>query len=358
MTDLDKLIQLASADTISDELLAAYIDGNTTTEENKLIESFYQQEDLNSIKEISIDSKSFEELYHLHSNMHDFDIFGINDTHIDDENVFLNECNMNHFKQTIGDLEPFPGADTTSIQQHFDDTCAIQSQNIVMKAFGYDISEEQLVQEAKALNIYEEGSGTSPHDVGILLNVHGVPTHTVQNAHVYDLVNELAQGHKVIVGVDSGELWHPSIFEKMQDLFGGKADHALVVTGIDTTNPNHIEVIITDPGSGDVAMRYPMEQFLDAWHDSHCFMVATDIPAPAEYDPAMVNFDYEAGHLPFIGDIPFDVFSGTMLPEINQYFDANHILGNEDGHDDVFDHVFSAFSNYDIESGIDFIDLL
>ena len=265
---------------------------------------------------------------------------------------------MGAFKQTIGDLEPFPGADISSVHQIYDDTCAIKSQQIVLKSFGFDIPEEQLVQEAIALNVYEPGSGTSPQDVGVLLNAHDVPTHTVHHAHVYDLVNELAQGHKVIVGVDSGELWHPSVFEKMQDLFGGHADHALVVTGIDTTDPNHVEVIITDPGSGDVAMRYPMEQFLDAWHDSHCIMIATDIPAPAQHDPSMVNFDYDAGHIPFVGDVPFDFFAATILPEINQYFETNHLFESPENQTDIFNHAFSAFTNYDAESGIDFIDLL
>ena len=37
MTDLDKLLQMASSDIVSDELLAAYIDGNTTAEENTFI---------------------------------------------------------------------------------------------------------------------------------------------------------------------------------------------------------------------------------------------------------------------------------------------------------------------------------
>ena len=40
MTDLDKLLQMASADNISDELLAAYIDGNTTAEENEIISKY------------------------------------------------------------------------------------------------------------------------------------------------------------------------------------------------------------------------------------------------------------------------------------------------------------------------------
>lgn len=273
-------------------------------------------------------------------------------------NSINNVDNMNTFKQTIGDLEPFPDALPDNVHQVFDDTCAIKSQQIVLKSFGQDIPEEILRQEAIDLGIYSPGYGTLPDNAGDLLNSHNVPTHVVHNAHVYDLVNELAQGHKVIVGVDSGELWHPSVAEKMEDIFGEHADHALVVTGIDTTDPNNVEVIITDPGSGDVAIRYPMAQFIDAWHDSHCIMIATDIPAPAQFDPNMVNFDYDAGHIAFVDDVPYGIFSETMLPEINQYFNATHLFSGADNTDNIFDHAFDAFSSYDASSGINFVELL
>ena len=61
MTDLDKLLQMASTDNISDELLAAYIDGNTSAEENEIIQASMPTEDLGDIKEIAQDSLSFEE---------------------------------------------------------------------------------------------------------------------------------------------------------------------------------------------------------------------------------------------------------------------------------------------------------
>ncbi len=77
MTDFDKLIQLASTDTISDELLAAYIDGNTTTEENTFIESSAPMEDLNDISELVADSQSFEEQLHFYDGDYGFWELGI-----------------------------------------------------------------------------------------------------------------------------------------------------------------------------------------------------------------------------------------------------------------------------------------
>lgn len=119
----------------------------------------------------------------------------------------------------------------------------------------------------------------------------------------------------MIVGVDAEELWNKGFLEKIKDQLGfSGANHALLVSGIDTSDPSHVQVVLTDPGSGDVAKAYPLEQFIDAWKDSDCFMVATREPAPLEFNPSMVNFDYALGHLPAIGKLPFDTFQQTFSP--------------------------------------------
>ncbi|GIW96399.1 MAG: hypothetical protein KatS3mg110_4440 [Pirellulaceae bacterium] len=195
-------------------------------------------------------------------------------------------------------------------QQSFPDTCAIRCQEFIIQQFtGVDISEEQLVQEAKENNWYTPGGGMPLEYVGNLLEVHGIPVKRFFNANQYALAAELAQGHKVIVAVDSNELWNNShpIVNKIYDLQEERADHAVVVTGIDTQDPDHPHVIISDPGNGEVAARYPLEQFLDAWRDSNFFMVATQVPAPPHL-PEMIHFDYESGHLPSIAGIPYQEF--------------------------------------------------
>lgn len=168
--------------------------------------------------------------------------------------------------------------------------------------------------EASTCGWYEPGGGTSPHDVGNLLELHGVPVHRYEDATIFNLTSELAQGHKVIVGVDSGELWNAGLLEHVEDQLGlSGADHALLVSGIDTTDPERVNVILTDPGSGDIAKAYPLEQFIEAWKDSRCFMVATAEPAPLEFNPGMVNFDYALGHLATIGQLPYDDFQHLFL---------------------------------------------
>jgi hypothetical protein len=103
----------------------------------------------------------------------------------------------------------------------------------------------------------------------------------------------------VIVGVDAGELWHQnSIFQSFADRIGqGYANHAVIVSGIDTSDPEHPQVTVTDPGRGDEAQKYSWHEFMDAWRTSHFTMVSTTEPAPSTL-PEMVNFDYHEGHIP------------------------------------------------------------
>ena len=198
------------------------------------------------------------------------------------------------------------------VQQLYPDTCAIKSQQLILKDFGIDVSETQLVQTAKA-NGWYNGGGTSPEDVGNLLNLAGIPVSKQSDANVFNLVNELAQGHEVIVGVDADELWHnSSINEKLSnwfnDVFGEQGgNHALIVAGIDTRDPNNIQVIVKDPGSGEDGKPYPLDQFMDAWSDTQCYMVSTDVAAPQNVS-GMENFNYQSGHIDNVVGIDYSQF--------------------------------------------------
>jgi hypothetical protein len=192
------------------------------------------------------------------------------------------------------------------IQQEGKDTCAIQCQHLILNQFGVDVTEDQLVKEAQDKHIYTPGHGTNPGDVGKLLEAHGVDVHREVNANVFNLSNELMQGHMVIVEVDSGELWHEnSMLQSLIDRIGyGHADHAVIVSGIDTSDPDHVQVTVTDPGTGDVAKK-SWHEFMDAWRTSHFTMVSTTEPAPSTM-PEMVNFDYQQGHIAMAEHMPYE----------------------------------------------------
>ncbi|WP_420128107.1 hypothetical protein [Longimicrobium sp.] len=206
-----------------------------------------------------------------------------------------------HVIGRVEDGHQFGGA------QEGEDTCCIRCEEFVLELFtGQDFDEAELVEEARE-NGWHQPGGSAVEDVGNLLDYHGVATKRYIHASIFNLASELSQGHKVIIGVNSDELWsaHP-VLEHIHHSLG--ADHTVVVSGIDTTDPEHVMVIVSDPGTGEAAARYPLDTFVSAWADSEFFMVATRDPVPA-WAPEMANFDYEAGHIPSVAGLPYDDFA-------------------------------------------------
>lgn len=173
-------------------------------------------------------------------------------------------------------------------------TCAIQAQRGIIEAFtGQSVSEAQLVYDA-TVNGWLTDGGMSPHDVGNLLELYGIPCHPRTGATVEELMAELAQGRKVIVGVDSGEVWQNDF--PLEDFFHQSADHAIWVTGVDMSDPANPKVIVNDSGDTSGAGKaYDLAMFKDAWQDSGFFYVATD-DAPSDMALAsQQGFDQSEG---------------------------------------------------------------
>ncbi len=194
-------------------------------------------------------------------------------------------------------------------QQTYPDTCAIKSQQLILNDFGVPITEDQCIEYSIEQGWYHnDGSGTQGGDVGKLLCDAGIPCTQTDGANVYDIVNQLSQGHKVIVGVDSGELWDGNLIDWLKDFFlGDTPDHALIVAGIDISDPANPMVSLTDPGTGQPAAVYPLDQFMDAWSDSNCFMVSTDVATP-EATQSFAENGLTDGHLNEISEVDYSTF--------------------------------------------------
>jgi len=246
--------------------------------------------------------------------------------------------------------------DDIDVQQNYSDTCAIKSQQLIMYEFGINVSEEQCMEYSREHGWYGQGWGTQIEDVGKLLEAAGIPCSQYKEANIFDLANELQQGHKVIVAVDSGELWQGgSENEIFEDLYQGeKPDHALIVSGIDVSDPENPMVIITDPGTGEAAHQYPLDMFMDAWSDSQCFMVSTDVPSHETVEQ-FTAAGYTNGHLPEIAGVEYSVFEDfvnyshqidfdTQFSDLYSQFDIYPEMEEWNSFDDVLSYNEDIFT--------------
>lgn len=224
------------------------------------------------------------------------------------------------------------------IAQYYSDTCAIRSQQIILRDYGVNISQERLISLAEEHGWYERGEGTSIQDVGKLMELVGVDCHQSYNNTVFDLVSELSQGHRVIVSVDSGELWaktvHDRFMEIAEDVFDGQSpDHALIVAGVEVNpyNAYDVKVVLTDPGTGQLRVEYRLDEFMDAWKDSNCFMVSTEEPAPYQFN-AVTGCEIPSGFATNYNCNSFVIDNGFMLHDDDLYLPNDYVAMYSEEH--------------------------
>lgn len=107
--------------------------------------------------------------------------------------------------------------------------------------------------------------------MGNLLEHFGIDTQTNYEGSIQDIKRTFDQGGRVIVAVDSMALWVDGF--GTYPIYG--ADHAIVVIGIDDSDPLDVQVIVNDSGiEGGSGRAIPYLEFMEAWAPSGGFMVS------------------------------------------------------------------------------------
>lgn len=158
------------------------------------------------------------------------------------------------------------------------DTCAVVAQQGILESLLHrDVPQDEIVRVAQEHGWYHPGEGTLPDDLGRVLEAYGIPVERGHDYSMRDLYNALLDGHKVMVGLDSDEIWDPQAGPDglPADQFGG-ADHAVWVTGITTDIHGNLCVVVNDSGKPDGCHDVILvADFLNAWDDCGNFAVIT-----------------------------------------------------------------------------------
>ena len=156
--------------------------------------------------------------------------------------------------------------------QEGDNSCAVCAQQFIINEFlDTEFSEAELCAIARQQGWYDPASGTSPGDVGNLLEYFGIDTQMNYEGTIQDIKNTLDQGGRAIVAVDSMALWVDGAGN--YPLYG--ADHAVEVIGIDDSDPLNVQVILNDSGVQDGGGKaVPYLEFMEAWGFGGGFMVS------------------------------------------------------------------------------------
>lgn len=174
---------------------------------------------------------------------------------------------------------PADDIDHWHMQSH-EDTCAVVSQEFILEELtGKEFNEDELMHIAEERGWYTPGGGTTIDNVGNLLEYYGIDVERGSGT-IESLQTALANGDKVIVGLDSDEIWSNGIettndqIDSVMGIPDNDANHAVEVIGIDNSDPQHPMVILNDPGHpGGQGSMIAMELFRQSWADSGNFMM-------------------------------------------------------------------------------------
>lgn len=152
--------------------------------------------------------------------------------------------------------------------------CALYSQLFIIEEItGEEIDIEAFADIAETNGWFSEESGTTVCDMDKMLSYFGINSEMTFNNDIDDIAECLANDGKVIVSLDSDEIW----YEEDGALYtpDDAADHAVQVIGIDYSDPENPMVILNDSGHPDgCGAMIPLDDFVDAWEDGGCQMIA------------------------------------------------------------------------------------
>ena len=243
---------------ISEEVLAAFLDGNATAKESKEI-----------LDALPVDAE-LRELLHISQS-------------VDAElGAAPREC----------ELIPMTAMAATCAEENY---CSLQCEKHILKGIGFEFDEQQMLADAIRQGWLKE-KGTALHNIGRHLEAKGFLVKRRYKCTVKDIENALKENESVIAVVDGSELLGDRSKEIMEDILIGQIpDHTVVVLSYD---PTARTITVYDPNSSNVEDTYPIEQFKDAWEDSRNYLVTitsnnlkTYIPTPIDLSDVELSED-------------------------------------------------------------------
>lgn len=164
--------------------------------------------------------------------------------------------------------------------------CCLECEKYILDDFGMSFNDDLLMSDALQNGWFKE-NGTALHNVGRHLEKAGLMVTRRYKSSVTDIIEALDGYEKVIVALDSGELKGERTAEISEDLLVGQiSDHTVVILSLDDKNKT---VKIYDPASANAVDIYPLEVFLDAWADSMNYMVTASPMGMKTYDPKPID---------------------------------------------------------------------
>lgn len=231
---------MANKDLISDELLAAYLDGNTSEEETKqVLQALKKDKQLQEVLNVALQAEDEVSIIPLQS-------------------------------------EVLPMLQMAALSG--ENVCAVLCEIFILQRHNIPYDKENLINTARK-NDWLKPEGTPLYCLGNLLAYSGMFVSRRYDSTLEDIQRALEKDSDVVIGVDREKLYAEEV--DLEDL----TNHAVVVTKIDND-----AITIFDPYEDPYVKKVSISDFLNAWKESHNYMIQV-FQSADEYEPHPINVD-------------------------------------------------------------------
>ncbi len=243
---------MANKDIISDELLAAFLEGNTSKEETqRILQAMKTDKELQEVLNIAMQTdKEIPLVYHP-------------DSDSDDVLPMLQMAALGG-----------------------ENVCAVLCEIYILNQHHIIYNQESLFDTARTKG-WLKPEGTPLYCLGNLLAFSGLLINRKFDSSLDDIRQAIAEDCDMMVGVDREKLYAEEI--DLEDL----TNHAVVVIGMDETS-----VSVFDPYEAKNISKIPVSDFLNAWKESHNYMIKV-LHSVEDYEPHPIDVD----SVPLNGDL-------------------------------------------------------
>jgi hypothetical protein len=264
---------------ITNELLAAYAEGNVTPEERKQIRQ-YLTEHPDQLESVML--------------MMDSDDFDIQLENQDSASSCSFDEELDALLDEIDSEEPETSAPSISIlplmskaaQNLVDNLCAVRCEGYALRALDIDVSDEELEKESEE-NGWLKSEGTPLHCIGLLSEKRGLYVSRRYGCSLDEIIRAVSNEEIVIAAIDNTELGQSLEEATRNDLQNGKnPNHAVIIQSVDFVKKT---ITIIEPRISTLSQTYPIDIFQNAWDDSVNYIVI--LSNQSNYEPHPLILD-------------------------------------------------------------------
>ena len=228
---------------ISDELLAAFLDGNTNAEDTMRVLNAAEQD------------MELQEIIRIASEV--------------DEDMAIT------VKPTIIPMTAMAAKKKETY------LCDIECEEFVLHQFGIEVTHKSLLDTAYK-NCWLKDKGMPLYNIGRLLEKNNLPVSRRYNSTIEEVVRLLSAGNQLIAVVDD------TLLGNVQSSANQHPNHAVAISSISVETD---EIILFNPNTDEELTKYSISSFMEAWKQSNNYLVVINTTDRFIYEPSPIGLD-------------------------------------------------------------------